>query len=192
MADNSIIMSFGAHKADISSYPTPLASAFAALLPALARHIEAEREIEDVAIRDPAFRKWLTDAEDAFATVTTHLFTITMAEETCSDDKPLKRTALLIEAVVGSGNPATFMPLYGLLPRFEDLLHCHGTGPAMRHRNGMPGPARCHVDTMATLLTYDCMAEHAVLKRTCPKRIVDPACYRGRIRVVSEIFTTDH
>ena len=64
-------MSFGAHKADLSSYPTPLASAFAALLPALARHNEAEREIEDVAIRDPAFRNWLTDAEDAFTTVTT-------------------------------------------------------------------------------------------------------------------------
>ena len=192
MADNSINMFLGAHKADISSYPTPLASAFAALLPALARHIEAEREIEDVDIRGPAFRKWLTDAEDAFATVTTHPLTITMAEETCSDDKPLKRMALLIGAVVGSGNPATFMRLHGLLPRFKVLLHCHGTGPAMRHRNGMPGPARCHGDTMATLLTYDCMAEHAVLKRTCPKRIVDPACYRGRICVVSEIFTKDH
>ena len=37
MADNSIIMSFGAYKADLSNYPTPLASAFAALLPALSR-----------------------------------------------------------------------------------------------------------------------------------------------------------
>ena len=134
MADNSIIMSFGAHKADISSYPTPLASAFAALLPALVRHIEAEREIEDVDIRGPAFRNWLTDAEDAFTTVTTHPLTITMAEETCSGDKPLIRLALLIDAVVGSGNPATFMRLYGLLPRFKDLLHCHGNNPAILAR----------------------------------------------------------
>ena len=136
MADNSIIMSFGAHKADLSSYPTPLASAFAALLPALVRHIEAEREIEDVDIRDPAFRNWLTDAEDAFTTVTTHLLTITMAEETCADDKPLKRMALLIGAMVGSGNPATFMRLYGLLPRFKVLLHCHGNNPAILARLG--------------------------------------------------------
>ena len=75
MADNSIIMSFGAHKADLSSYPTPLATAFAALLPALVRHIEAEREIEDVDIRGPAFRNWLTDAEEAFITVTPHPLT---------------------------------------------------------------------------------------------------------------------
>ena len=134
MADNFIIMSFGAHKADLSSYPTPLASAFAALLPALARHIEAEREIEDVDIRGPAFRNWLTDAEEAYATVTTHLLTITMAEETRVDDKPLKRMALLIDAVVGSGNPATFMRLYGFLPRFKVFLHCHGTGPAILAR----------------------------------------------------------
>ena len=134
MADNFIIMSFGAHKADISSYPTPLASAFAALLPALVRHIEAEREIEDVDIRGPAFRNWLTDAEDAFTTVRTHLFTITTAEETCSGDKPLIRMALLIGAMVGSGNPATFMRLYGLLPRFKVLLHCHGSGPAILAR----------------------------------------------------------
>ena len=134
MADNSINMSFGAHKADISSYPTPLASAFAALLPALVRHIKADREIEDVAIRDPAFRNWLTDAEDAFTTVRTHLLTITTAEETCADDKPLIRMALLIDAVGGSGNPATFMRLYGLLPRFKVLLHCHGTGPAILAR----------------------------------------------------------
>ena len=134
MAYNSINMSFGAHKADLPSYPTPLASAFAALLPALVRHIKAEREIEDVAIRDPAFRNWLTDAEDAFATVTTHLLTITMAEETCSGDKPLIRMALLIDAVVGSGNPATFMHLHGLLPRFKVLLHCHGNGPAILAR----------------------------------------------------------
>ena len=134
MATNFIITSFGAHKADLSSYPTPLASAFAALLPALARHVKAEREIEDVDIRDPAFRNCLTDAEDAFTTVTTHLFTITTAEETCSGDKPLIRMAFLIDDVVGSGNPATFMRLYGLLPRFKDLLHCHGNNPAILAR----------------------------------------------------------
>ena len=89
MADNFIITSFWAHKADLSNYPTPLARVFAALLPALARHIEAEREIEDIDIRNPAFRNWLTEAEDAFTTVTTHPFTITTAEETRADDKPL-------------------------------------------------------------------------------------------------------
>ena len=134
MADNSINMSFGTHKADTSNYPTPLASAFAALLTALVRHVEVEREIGEFDIWDLAFRNWLTDAEEAYATVTTHLLTITMAEETRVDDKPLKRMALLIDAVVGSGNPATFMRLYGFLPRFKIFLHCHGTGPAILAR----------------------------------------------------------
>ena len=53
MADNSIITSFGAHKADHSSYSPLLASAFAVLLPALVRDNEDVREIEDVDIRAP-------------------------------------------------------------------------------------------------------------------------------------------
>ncbi|WPZ29177.1 hypothetical protein T8A63_16350 [Sulfitobacter sp. OXR-159] len=155
MTDQTLITPFLAHKADHSHYPTPLATEFAALLPALARHIEAEREIEDVDIWDPAFRSWLTDAEHAFTDVTTHLSTIASIDLTCSDDKPLKRMSMLIDAMIGSEEPQTFMQFYRLLPRFEHLFYCDGTSLAIRHRNVMLRTARAHIDTMANLLTYD-------------------------------------
>tara|TARA_R110000850_G_scaffold113041_2_gene227548 strand:+ start:5960 stop:6469 length:510 start_codon:yes stop_codon:yes gene_type:complete len=162
MAKDFNIMSCGTHKADHSQYPTPLATEFSALLPALARHIEAEREIEDVDIWDPAFRSWLTDAEHAFTLVTTQLSAISAAELTCADDKALKRMSMLIDTMVGSEDPDTFMQLYGLLPRFEHLFYCSGTGFAVRHRNVMLRQARAYIDTMATLLTYDSESEAVV------------------------------
>ncbi|MCX7568067.1 hypothetical protein OS189_17125 [Sulfitobacter sp. F26169L] len=152
-------MSVGALKAHPSQYPTPVARAFAALPCALARHIETEREIEDVDIWDLAFRDWLTDAEHAYADVTTHLFNITAAEVVCEDDKPLVRMAMLIDALVGSEDPDTFEHLYRLLPQFEDLFQCHGQGPAARHRDNMLCAVRRHIDTMASLLTYDGVIE---------------------------------
>lgn len=147
--------SAGTLKANPPQYPTPVARAFAALPCALARHIETEREVEDVDIWDLAFRDWLTDAEHAYTDVTTHLFNITAAEVVCEDDKPLVRMAMLIDALVGSEDPDTFGHLYRLLPQFEDLFQCHGQGPAARHRDNMLEAARRHIDTMASLLTYD-------------------------------------
>ncbi|MFP7675520.1 hypothetical protein ACG74X_19410 [Marivita sp. S0852] len=155
MADNSNITPVAALKADIPHYPTPLASAFAALLPALDSHIEAERDIEDVDIWNPAFRAWLTDAEVAFEAVTTNLFTVLATDVIAEDDKPLKRMAMLIEAMIGSEEPEMYMHLYGLLPRFEHLFHCNGSGPAAQERTLMLTQARSQIDTMATLLTYD-------------------------------------
>ncbi len=155
MAEKTHITPFLAHKAEHPIYPTAIAIEFAALLPALARHIEAEREIENVDIWDPAFRSWLTDAEHALKDVTTHLSTIASTDLTCVDDRPLKRMSMLIDAMIRSEEPHTFMHLYGLLPRFEHLFYCDGTSSAIRHCNAMIGQARAHIDTMANLLTYD-------------------------------------
>lgn len=155
MTDRTLITPFLVHKAEHPNYPTAIAIEFAALLPALARHIEAEQEIEDVDIWDPAFRSWLTDAEHAFTDVTTHLSTIASTGVTCADDKPLKRMSMMIDAMIGSEEPQTFMQLYRLLPRFEHLFYCDGTSSAIRHRNVMLGTARAHIDMMANLLTYD-------------------------------------
>ncbi|WP_299416220.1 hypothetical protein [uncultured Sulfitobacter sp.] len=155
MTDYYNITQVATLKADYPNYPTPIASAFAALLPALARHIEAEREIEEVDIWDPAFRAWLTDAEVAFTDVTTHLSTIASLELTCAHDKPLKRMSLLVNSLIRSEEPDNFMFIYGLRPHFEDLFQCEGSGPAVRDRNVMLGQALAHIDAMATLLTYD-------------------------------------
>jgi hypothetical protein len=158
MADQFPITSFETHKADLPNYPTPIASAFCTLLPALAQHIEAEREIEHVDIWNTAFRSWLTDAEHAFTEVTTQLSVIMATDLACIEDKPLKRMVMLIDALVGSEEPDTFQHLYGLLPKFQHLFYCSGKGPAVRHRNLMLKVALEHIDTMATLLTYDSAA----------------------------------
>lgn len=139
--------------------PTPIAVAFSALMVALPVHIEAEREIEDVDVWDPAFSNWLTDAEHAFEAVTTQLSTIASLEVMRPEDMPLKRISLLIDAMIGSEDPDGFRSFYVLLPKFEALFWRSGSSDAAQHANEMLEAARAHIDTLATLLTYDDLAE---------------------------------
>ena len=106
MADDSFITSFRAHEATGAFHPTPISAAFSDLLVALARHAEAERDIEDVDIWDPAFRTWLTDAEEAFTAVTTLISTIYDQEPARAEDTPLQRMTRFIDAMIGSERPS--------------------------------------------------------------------------------------
>lgn len=87
-------------------------SAFAALLDALSRHALAERDIEHVDVWDPAFRHWLTEAEEVFTEVTTLLSRIRRAEFVRAEDLPLQRLAAVIDAMTGSEEPGTFQRLH--------------------------------------------------------------------------------
>lgn len=155
MADYTHITSCGTHKDTTDCAPTAVAMAFSALMMALPLHIEAEREIEDVNVFDLAFRNWLTDAEAVFTDVTSLFSTIAIADVARAEDRPLKRMSMLLDAMVGSETPGTFQHYCALLPRFEHLFRCSGSGPVARQCDGMLVMAFTHIETMSMLLTYD-------------------------------------
>lgn len=163
MADQTHITSCGTHK-DTPDKPTAVAMAFSALMTALPLHIEAEREIEDVNVFDPAFRSWLTDAEAVFTDVTNLFTAIATADVARAEDRPLKRMSMLLDAMVGSETPGTFQHYRELLPRFEHLFRCTGSGPVALQYDAMLVAAFAHIETMAMLLTYDGpgFADHCV------------------------------
>jgi len=135
--------------------PTPISSAFSMLLVALARHIEADRDIEDVDIWDPAFRPWLTAAEDALGEVMRLIHCIRGQEPIRLEDRPLLRMTLLIDAMIGSDDPGEFVRLHRLLPRFETLFRCSGATATARRVDRMLVTARTRIDELASLDTYD-------------------------------------
>lgn len=132
--------------------PTPIMSAFAHLLDALARHAVAERDIEDVDIWDVGFRHWLTEAEEVFTEVTTLLSRIRRADIGRAEDLPLQRVADVIDAMIGSEEPGMFQRLHAWLP--TRLFDCPGASPAARQVRRMLGQAGERIDGLAHLQTY--------------------------------------
>jgi len=134
--------------------PTPISSAFSMLLVALARHIEADRDIENVDHWDPAFRQWLTAAEDALDAVMRLIHSIRREDPIRFEDRPLLRMTLLIDAMICSDDPREFMRLHHLLPRFEPLFRCPGETATTRRVDRMLVTARTRIDELATLDAY--------------------------------------
>lgn len=140
---------------DVDYTPTPISSAFSQLLGALARHIEADRDIETVDIWNTAFSGWLRCAEEAHTDVVGLLSLIRREVILRSEDRPLQRMAMLIDAMIGSETPGEFKRLHGLLPRFENLFRCGGTGVVAQRIDRMLLTALERINEMATLDTYD-------------------------------------
>lgn len=126
--------------------------AFADLLDALSRHAVAERDIEDVDFWAPAFRHWLTEAEEVFTEVTTLISRIRRADLDRAEDLPLQRVADVIDAMTGSEEPGMFQHLHAWLP--TRLFDCPGASPAARQVRRMLGQARERIDTLSHLQTY--------------------------------------
>lgn len=134
--------------------PSAISTTFSALLGALARHVEAERDIKDVDIWDPAFRNWLTDAEEAHATVARTLSDIRATEIARAEDKPLMRMAMLLDHMTCSEEPGAFWTFRPLLMRFDSLFRCPGEDPVAVRVNRMLISARARIDEMAALDLY--------------------------------------
>lgn len=88
---------------------TPISALFSRLLGAMAVHIEAERDIQHVDVWDPAFRDWLTEAEEALTAVTTLLREIRDHQTARQADVPLMRMAIIIDAMLGAEEPGEFI-----------------------------------------------------------------------------------
>lgn len=155
MADTTFTTTSIQHEASDGYCPTPISTAFSCLLVALARHAEAERDIEDVDIWDPAFRNWLTDAEEAFTLVTTLITQIGNAEPARPHDVPLHRMAMFIDLMVGSEEPGEFQRLHQLVPRFQDAIRCTDGSASARRVNHMLLTAGLRLDELAGLISYE-------------------------------------
>lgn len=134
---------------------TPISACFSRLLGALGHLIEAERDIEDVDVWDPAFRAWLTEAEEALTAVTTLLSAIRDHRVARQADLPLLRLAVITDAMLGAEEPEEFLAAQCLLAR-ADLFNCRtGTGGAVGRRvDAMVETAQSRLRELAGLDAY--------------------------------------
>lgn len=134
--------------------PTPVSAGFSALLVALSAMIEAERDIEDVDVFDPAFANWLRDAERAQDRVVDCLRMVREAELQRAEDRPLQRLAMLIDAVISSEEPGEFTRLHRLVPSHAALFRCAGNSAVARRVDHMLLAGLARIDDLAMLDTY--------------------------------------
>ncbi|PJF08405.1 hypothetical protein [Pseudorhodobacter sp. MZDSW-24AT] len=133
--------------------PTLIASLFSRFLGALAQHIEAERDIQDVDIWDAAFTGWLREAEESLTVVTTFLRQIRDAKVTRASDVPLLRLSVLADALLGSEDPNDFMRARSLLAH-PTLFRCIEPGPVGRRVCALIDTALLRLDELADLDAY--------------------------------------
>jgi len=81
---------------------TPIATLYVRLLDAIDVHVAAERAIADVDIWNPAFRTWLTDAEQSHAAVTGLISAIRHADTQAPTDLHFVRVAEAIDLLLGA------------------------------------------------------------------------------------------
>lgn len=132
---------------------SPIASLFSRLLGALALHIEAERDIQDVDIWDTAFTGWLREAEESLTVVTTLLYAIRNGVVMRATDVPLMRLAILADALIGSEDPHDFQRARGLLAH-PTLFRCADVCPVDRRVDAMINTALSRFDELADLDAY--------------------------------------
>lgn len=134
--------------------PTAASKAFSRLLGALAAHIEAERDIEDVASFDPAFIDWQRDAERARADVLSIIAELRHAPIHRQEDIPLKRMNYVMYAMIQSDCSEEFLRLRTFMSSNVSLFSCPGQGPVTRRIQQMLSSACNRVDELAALGTY--------------------------------------
>ncbi|RGP35196.1 hypothetical protein [Pseudotabrizicola alkalilacus] len=133
--------------------PTLIASLFSRFLGAIALHIEAERDIQDVDVWDAAFTGWLREAEESLKVVKTFLRQIRDAQVVRASDVPLLRLAILADALIRSADAGDFQRACGLLTH-PTLFRCVETGPVGRRVAAMVKTAVLRLDELADLDTY--------------------------------------
>ncbi|WCR02256.1 hypothetical protein JHX88_15360 [Paracoccus saliphilus] len=127
---------------------------FPHLLDALMRHIQVERDLEDVDFWNIAFLNWRIEAEEAYTDVAALLSAIRHAALDRQEDLPLQRMACLIDSMIGSEEPDAFQRLHCRLPRFETLFRSRGYGTGSKRVERMLMDTHACIDELATLRLY--------------------------------------
>lgn len=133
---------------------TPASRAFSRLLGTLAAHIEAERDVENVASFDPAFMDWHRDAERTRAEVLSIIAELRHAPVHRREDRPLKRMNYLIYALVQSDCTEEFLRLRTFVSNNDALFSCPGQSPMSQRVQQMLASACDRLDELSALGTY--------------------------------------
>lgn len=133
---------------------TPVSQHFSRLLGALSAHVEAERDIEDVASFDPAFLDWQRDAECARDSVLSLITAIRHEPTVRLEDNPLKRMAYLTFMMVESASTEDFRQARKFVDQHIHLFSCHGTGGTTARVQQMLMTACARLDELASLSSY--------------------------------------
>lgn len=107
---------------------TPISSGFSRLIPALAGYIECERDLEHADCFDPAFVSWTRAAERARTEVLGLAGRIAASPVARREDLPLKRSGMLVHALIESPSEDAFTSLHALLGTHAELFACIKTG----------------------------------------------------------------
>ncbi|WP_102227115.1 hypothetical protein [Acidimangrovimonas sediminis] len=145
-----------ADKAPTKFTHTPISSLFSKLVVALTGFIEAERDIEDVDIWEPAFAIWLSTAEQAQTRVTTLISAIRATAPARLADRPLQRMTLLIDGILQAESQHGLRQHYQLLERFGPLFQVEGNDVVAYRANQLLQAARQRVDDMVDL---ECLSD---------------------------------
>lgn len=167
MAIHTVIMPLASNEAPRE---TAASRAFATLLQAQAAFVQAERDYEDVAqSRDPAYRMWERDAELAQEQLTTALRQFHALPQEAPEDRPLRRMALLIDAMLGDEEPGGARRLHRRMQlAFFVSFQAKGIGATAMHRNALLIQARHLVSAMVALPLFEC-AEAADSNEPAPQ-----------------------
>jgi hypothetical protein len=128
---------------------------FSRLLSYLSAFLEAERDIQDVDVFDPAFSAWLRDAELAQETVSTRLTAVLKAPVQRNEDRALQRIAFALHALLGTEAPGEFMRIYQMILRFPAAFTCAGRGAVGRRTNEMLSTMRMRMADLSALATFN-------------------------------------
>ena len=133
-----------------------ISSHFSRLIIALTTLIEAERDIEDVDVWDPAFDGWLSAAEAARTRVTTLITEIRSTAPARAADRPLARMTLCLDGMLGAETRHDYLHFRKLLDKYAPLFRARGSDVVAYRVNTLLQSARQRVEELATL---DCVAD---------------------------------
>ncbi|MCV2894994.1 hypothetical protein [Lentibacter sp. XHP0401] len=119
---------------DAHSYiPYPISKQFSLLLGALAIAIEAERDIENVDVFNPAFDGWLEESERAWDRVTDIQLVLKKMPIRRVEDQPLKMLGFMMHLAMSSETRTELQAVQSFAQREPHRLQCPGRD-ALAHR----------------------------------------------------------
>ncbi len=154
MANQTPITPFSALK---EQRATPASLAFPSLLIGAVDFVHAERDLDDVGhSQDPAYGIWLRDAELAQERLTKSLGDFLALPQVIVEDRPLFRTAQLIDAMLGCEEPSGARKLNSTMQfAFFREFQVSGICPTAMHRNAMLIQARHVITALVALPLFD-------------------------------------
>jgi hypothetical protein len=148
-----------------SPQETAYSIAFAALLPCLADFIEAERDLDDICHSyDPAYVSWHRDAQQARGQLESTLRHVHGLRVERPEDQPLRRMALLANAMLTDGAPDRPLYLHRQMKLvFFRQFQVPGFGATAQLRNALLIQARHLIDAMMRLPLFDYSPDCAIV-----------------------------